>query len=201
MRKRTWFLWAAASALALVACSHKPKFESAKVDRYAELQAKQRKLGEKGVLAEVAIGESRDLQTGIDKAELAARAKLARSLESRVSSLARKFEEEAGSDLSSHFSLALKGVSDETLRGASLQDTRFEQDGEGKYRVYGLMVLDAAAFRKAMAAQIESDQALRDRWRASRAYKDLDAEIEAYREWKRQEEAPSEIQPSAGRGL
>ena len=56
-----------AATLPLLHCSHKPKFEPVKNNVYEELQAKKRKLGEKGVLAEVAISDSRNLQTGINK--------------------------------------------------------------------------------------------------------------------------------------
>jgi hypothetical protein len=200
MRNRILALWLAAAGFGLLDCSHKPKFEAAKIDRFAELQAKKKKLNEKGILAEVAIGESRDLQAGIDKAELEARAKLARSLEAHASSLSKKFEEEVGPELSGHFSQTIKTVSDETLRGAGLQETLFEQDGEGRYRVFGLMVLDASLYQKAMATELEADKAMRDRWRASKAYKELNSEIEAYREWKRKEAPLPETQPPAEQG-
>lgn len=175
-------------------CSHQPKFEPAKNDILGKLQAKKKKLNDKGVLAEVAIADSRNLQTAINKAELEARAKLGRSIESKASSLQKKFQEEVGREYSDHFSQTVKSLSDQLLRGTTLVETPFEQDGEGNYRVYGLMVLDAETYGKALAGQLEADKALRDRWRASRAYKDLNEEIAAFQEWKRQEAAP----PAAG---
>jgi hypothetical protein len=184
------------AALPLLHCSHKPKFETAKNDLYGELQNKKRKLNEKGVVAEVAIAESRSLQTGIDKAELEARAKLSRSLESKTSSLQKKFQEEVGREFSDHFSQTVKSISDRTLRGTSLADVRFEQDGEGNYRVYGLMVLDGDLYLKSLAGDADADKAMRDRFRASRAYKELNDEIRAYQEWK-QEEAGARALPNA----
>ncbi len=181
---------AAMAALPLMNCSHKPKFEPAKNDLYGELQKKKQKLNEKGVVAEVAIGESKSLQTGIDKAELEARAKLARSLESKTSSLQKKFQEEVGREFSDHFSQTVKNLSDRMLRGTTLADTRFEQDAEGNYRVYGLMVLDADLYLKSVTADLDADKARRDRFRASRAYKELNDEIQAFQEWKKQEAAP-----------
>jgi hypothetical protein len=186
------------ATLPLLNCSHnKPKFEPAKNDLFGELQGKKRKLNEKGVIAEVAIGESRNLQTGIDKAELGARAQLSRSLESKTSSLQKKFQEEVGREFSDHFSQTVKSISDQMLRGTTLKDTRFEQDGEGTYRVYGLMVLDSDLYLKALSAELEADKATRDRFRASRAYKELNEEIEAFREWKKQEAAPQTAPLSA----
>jgi hypothetical protein len=178
------------ATLCLLNCSHKPKFQPVKNDIFGELQNKKKKLAEKGILAEVAIGESRNLQTGIDKTELEARAKLSRALESKTSSLQKKFQEEVGREFSDHFSQAAKTISDQMLRGSTLQETRFEQNAEGTYRVYGLMVLDSDLYMKAMAGEFEADKANRDRWRATKAYKDLNAEVAAFQEWKRQEAAP-----------
>lgn len=182
-------LWLA--ALPLLNCSQKPKFESVKNNIYEELMAKKRKLGEKGVLAEVALSESKNQQTGINKVELEARARLSRTLESRTSSLQKKFQEEVGREFSDHFSQAVKNVSDQTLRGATLVETRFERNEEGVYRVYGLMILDSELYEKALAGALDADKADKDRWRASRAYKDLNDEVAAYREWKKQEAAPT----------
>ncbi len=176
--------------LALLNCSHKPKFQPAKDDLLGKMQDKKRKLNEKGILAEVALGESRNLQTAIDKAELEARAKLARSVESKTSSLQKKFEEEVGHEYSEHFSQAIKSVSDQILHGSTLVETPFEQDGEGNYRVYGLMILDSDLYAKALAQELESEKATRDRWRASRAYKELNEEVAAFQQWKDKEAAP-----------
>jgi hypothetical protein len=178
-------------ALMAIHCSHKPKFEPAKNDILGRLQEKKQKLNRKGVLAEVAIAESRDLQTAINKAELEARAKLGRSIESKASSLQKKFQEEVGREYSDHFSQTVKSVSDQVLQGATLAETPFEQDGEGRYRVYGLLVLDAETYGKALAGQLEADKAMRDRWRASRAYKELNDEIAAFQQWKRAEAVPA----------
>lgn len=183
-------------ALPLLHCAGKAKFEPAKVDLFAELQGKQRKLNEKGVAAEVAIGESRDLQTGIDKAELQARARLTRSLEAKTSSLQKKFREEVGRQESEHFSEAVKSVSDQVLRGASMRETRFEKNGEGMYRVYALMVLDSDLYMKALAGELEADKATRDRFRASKAYKELNEEVRAFEAWKAEETATRNPQGS-----
>ncbi len=179
-----------AAALPLLNCSHKPKFEPTKNDLYGELQKKKMKLNEKGLIAEVAIGESKNLQTGIDKAELEARAKLSRSIESKTSSLQKKFQEEVGREFTDHFSQVVKNVSDQLLHGTTLQETRFEQNGEGTYRVYGLMILDAEMYMKALANELDADKANRDRFRASKAYKELNEEVNAFQEWKRKEATP-----------
>lgn len=190
--RRLTTLAACLLAMLAVNCARKPKFEPAKNDILGELQGRKKKLNDKGVLAEVAIAESRNLQTAINKAELEARAKLGRSIESKASSLQKKFQEEVGGEFSDHFSQTVKSLSDQVLQGATLVETPFEQDGQGNYRVYGLMVLDAETYGKALAGRLEADRAMRDRWRASRAYKELNDEIAAFQEWKRNEAAPPE---------
>lgn len=185
-------------SLPILHCSHKPEFEPARNDILAELQKKRKKLNEKGVIAEVALAESRDLQTGMNKVELEARARLSRSLESRISSLQKRFQEEVGRESGDHFSQAVKGLSDQLVRGTALAETPFEQDGEGNYRVYGLMILDGDLYGKALSAQLDADKALRDRWRASRAYKELNEEMAAFEEWKRREAAPDPGDPARG---
>lgn len=187
-------------ALPILNCSQKPKFEPARNDILAELQKKKRKLNEKGMIAEVALAESRHLQTGINKVELEARARLSRSLESRISSLQKRFQEEVGRETADHFSQTVKGLSDQLVRGTALAETPFEQDKEGNYRVYGLMILDADLYGKALSAQLEADKALRDRWRASRAYKELNEEVAAFQEWKLLESVP-EAAPKAAQGM
>lgn len=178
------------AALPILNCSHKLKFEAAGNDILGDLQERKRKLNDKGVAAEVGIGESRNLQTAVDKAELEARARLGRALESKTSSLQRKFQEEMGGGLSDHFSQTVKAISDQVLRGTTLVETPIETDGEGVYRAYGLMILDSEAYLKALSRELEADNALRDRWRASKAYKELDGEVAAYQEWKK-EQSPS----------
>lgn len=192
--RRIQTLAACLLAVLAVNCARKPEFKPAKDDLLAGLQGRKKKLNDKGVLAEVAVAESRDLQVAINKAELEARAKLGRAIESKASSLQKKFQEEAGGELSDHFSQTVKSLSDQVLQGTTLVETPFERDGEGNYRVYGLMVVDTEAYGKALAGRLEADKAMRDRWRASRAYKDLNDEIAAYQEWKRREAAP----PAAG---
>ena len=185
------------AALAVLNCSQKPKFPPVKNDVFGELQTKQKKLAEKGILAEVAIAESKNLQTGIDKVELEARAKLSRSVESKTSTLQKKFQEEVGRELSDHFSQVAKTISNEMLRGTTLQEIRFEQNGEGDYRVYGLIVMDSELFMKALAGELAADKASQDRFRASKAYKELNDEVAAYDEWKRKEAVPQTMPPTA----
>lgn len=197
MRRLMTLALGALVALPLLNCSQKPKFEPAKNDILGGLQAKKRKLNGKGVMAEVAIGESRKLQTAIHKAELEARAMLGRSLEAKTSSLQKRFEEEVGAEYLDHFSQAVKSVTDQVITGTTLQETPFEQDAEGNYRVYGLMVLDSEAYLKGLADAMAANQAMKARWRASKGYKELDDEIAAFRDWKRQKGAP----PQAAQGL
>ena len=130
----------------------------------------------------------------INKAELEARAKIARSVESKTSSLQKKFQEEVGDEFLDHFKQVAKNVTDRVLLGTSLIETPFEKNGEGTYRVYGLMILDYELYAKALSGEISAHQAMKTRWQASRAYKELEDEVKAYQEWKKDQYRNQSVQ-------
>jgi len=172
-------------------CSgNKPKFKAASNNHLEKLQKKKNKFNKKGILAEIAIGESTNLQVAINKAELEARAKLSRSVESKTSSLQKKFQEEVGNEFLDHFKQVAKTVTDRVMHGTSLVETPFEKNGDGVYRVYGLMVLDYELYAKALSGEISANNAMKTRWQASRAYQELEDEVKAYQQWKQEQNRP-----------
>jgi len=173
------------AGLLFFSCASKQKFEPVKNNYMKKLQAKKKKYNKKGIPAEIALGESLDLQTAINKAELEARARIARSVESKTSSLQKKFQDEAGDEFLDHFSQATKNITDRVLRGSTLMDSPFERNKEGVYRVYGLMVLDYDIYAKTLEDEIAANKAMKARWLASKAYKDLNEEVKEYNEWKK----------------
>ncbi len=175
------------ASMTLFHCSSKPKFDPVKNDIYGDMQNRKKKLADKKIISEIGIGESLKFQIGIDKAELDARAKLSRSLETKVTTLQKKFQEEVGGDLADHFSETVKSISDQIIRGTSISETHFEQNSEGNYRVYSLIILDADLYAKALAEQLSAQKALQDRFRATVAYRELNDEAKAFQEWKQKE--------------
>ncbi len=168
----------------LIGCAGSVKGDSGGDDPLAKLMATKNKLKNEGIIAEVATSSSRDLQTGINKVELEARGMLARSLESKTSSLQKSFKEEVGDEFLEHFTMATKNVSSRMLKGTTLRENPYKKTNEGKYEVFGLMVMDPKAFADAMAQEMAANEAMKTRWLASKAYKDLDKEIEAFDKFK-----------------
>ena len=184
--KKISLLLVAALALVLSACggSDKPMGNNYE-EAYMNLMAKKKQLNAQGVLAEVATFGSRDLQTGINKVELETRAMLTRSLESKTSSLQKSFREEAGEEFLEHFTTATKTVSSRILTGTTLSEVPFFKEDNGKYRVVGLMIMDPKVFAEALAAEAEANEAMKVRFHASKAYKNLNDEVAAYENFKK----------------
>ena len=147
------------------------------------LMQKKNELMAKGIVAEVATADSRDLQTAINKVEVKARGQMGRALEAKAKSLQKSFVEEAGPEFIEHFSQTTKVVSSKVLNATTLIETPFEQNDKG-YSVFGLMVMDPKAFSDAMKAELNANEAMKTRWLASKAYADLDKEVKNYEEFK-----------------
>ncbi|MBF0433125.1 MAG: LPP20 family lipoprotein [Fibrobacteria bacterium] len=166
-----------------IGCAGGVKGQKGGDDLLAKLNDAKNKLKDEGIIAEVATATSQDLQTAINKVELEARAMLTRSLETKSSSLQKSFKEEVGEEYLDHFSQVTKNVSSKVLRGTTLRDTPYRKN-DGKYEVFGLMVMDPKVFADAMAAEMAANEAMKTRWLASKAYKELDQEIKAFEQFK-----------------
>jgi hypothetical protein len=178
-------LLVAALILVLSACGGDKPLGNNYEEAYMNLLAKKKQLNSQGVLAEVATFASRDLQTGINKVELETRAMLTRSLETKTSSLQKSFREEAGEEFLEHFTTATKSISSRVLTGTTLSEVPFFKEDNGKYRVVGLMIMDPKVFAEALAAEAEANEAMKVRFHASKAYKNLNDEVAAYENFKK----------------
>lgn len=177
-------------SILLVSCggSNTQQVDDKAGEYLVEMMQKKKELNSQGVLAEYATFTSKDLQTGINKVELETRAMLTRSLETKTSSLQKSFREEAGEEFMEHFTTATKSVSSRVISGTSMNDVKFFKDEEtNKYRVVGLMVMDPKIFAEALKAEAEANEAMKIRFQASKAYKNLDDEIAAYDDWKKKQ--------------
>ena len=173
------------------ACSFKPRTQGTVKSKnpLEHLLHKKKKLAKKGVLPEVSTAQSGDLQTAMDKVELESRAKLARSLETRISSLQKQFKEETGQDYADHFQQTVKSISSRVLKASTLTETAYQKTGK-HYRAFGLMVMDSRLFASALEAEMQVQQSMKNRWLASRAYKALDKEVKEFERWKKAQPGP-----------
>ncbi len=172
-------------ALIMVACSSsEPAAEPIPTDPYGKLLLEKKKLASQGIVAEVATAESRDLETAYNKVELAARAKVARTLESKTSSMQKEFKEEVGEEFLESFTQVTKSISSKVLNGSTLVKS-IKEEKNGKYSVTGLMVLDPAIVKSALDAELSANEAMMTRFKASKGYAELNSELQSYEEYKK----------------
>ncbi|MFN8570971.1 MAG: LPP20 family lipoprotein [Gemmatimonadaceae bacterium] len=135
-----------------------------------------------------ATAVSRDLQIAINKAEAEGRNNIAQQLEVKYASLNKRFSEEvgrdAGSQLLDQYTQVYKSTVSQVLYGSRTKQQSMRVEG-GVYRAFVLMELPTGEVAKKLMDQIRTQEQLYTRFRASEAFKELDAEIERYEAWKR----------------
>jgi hypothetical protein len=135
---------------------------------------------------------SADMQTAIDKAANEGRADIARQMETKVSSLEKRFREEVGvadnAQYLDQFTQANKQVVSNVLIGSKVKEQKFFKDGSA-WRSYVLMELPLGAAKEAMLQSIKSNEQMYTRFRATQTFKELDDDVTKYEQWKKEQEA------------
>ncbi|MEP7347683.1 MAG: hypothetical protein ABI877_20605 [Gemmatimonadaceae bacterium] len=135
-----------------------------------------------------ATAVSRDLQMSINKAETEGRNGIAQQLEVRFSALNKRFAEEVGRDggsqLLDQYTQVYKSTVSQMLYGSRTRQQVLRTEGS-VYRAFVLMELPIGEMSKKLMDQIRAQEQLYTRFRATEAFKELDAEIERYETWKR----------------
>jgi len=131
-----------------------------------------------------------DMQTAFDKAKHGARQEIANQVETQIDGLEKDFMEEVGSgentQMLQQFNSASKQVVSTALSGSKVIKQEVVKNN-GKFRAYVLMSYPIGASNKALMEQIKNNQAMYTRFRSSKAFKELEEEIEKY-EQRRQEQ-------------
>ncbi len=134
-----------------------------------------------------ATATSKDVQIALNKAEAEGRLQLGQQLEVKYSALTRRFAEEtgegAGAQLLQEYEQTYKAVVSQVLVGTKPKDTKFQID-DGVYRAWVLMELPIGAASERLLKQIQAQEQMYARFRASQAFKELNAEVEKYEQWK-----------------
>jgi hypothetical protein len=142
---------------------------------------------DKDFLYAPATATSRDLQIALNKAEAEGRLQLGQQLEVKYSALTRRFAEEtgagAGAQLLQEYEQTYKAVVSQVLIGTKPKDTKFQVE-DGVYRAWALMELPVGAASERLLKQIQQQEQMYARFRASAAYKELNDEVEKYEKWK-----------------
>lgn len=142
------------------------------------------------ILYSPSSASSKDMQLSINKASTDARAELGRILEARINALQKKFDEETGlgndAQLLSSFTQATKIVVSTTLQGSKITKQKIEKEG-ASFRAYVLVELPLGAAKSALLDNIKKNEQLYAKFRASEAFKELDAETEKYEKFKKEQ--------------
>lgn len=139
-----------------------------------------------------ATAVSRDVQVAINKAETEGRAALAQQLEVKFGALNKRFVEEVGregSQLLDQYTQAYKAVVSQVLYGSRPKQQQMRTEGD-VYRATVLMELPIGEMSKRLLEQLRAQEQLYTRFRASEVFKELDAEVQRYEAWKREQGIP-----------
>jgi len=141
---------------------------------------------------EAASATSRDMDLAITKASTEARAKIARTMEVKINSMQKKFEEEVGegenSEYLSQFTQATKTIVSTELNGSQITEKKLVKDGSN-WRAYVLAKYPIGAAQKAFLDKISNNNNLYTRFRATEAFAELENDVYKY-------ENPNQVQTS-----
>lgn len=157
---------------------------------FHDMQKDVAKIGEKGGLAAIGVGQSSDMQISLEKAKVEARKNLAQAVTIKVENLQKKFTEEAGdigknAEINQMFSSATKTVTSRELMG-SMPKKQIMTEGDGIVTSYVLMVVNPKIVADALEKQIAAQKAIYARYRASEGFKELDEEVKRYEAYKQE---------------
>lgn len=158
-------------------CKSTPPATSDK-SMFDALQEKVAEISENGGMAAVGMGESRKIDVALAKAKLNARRNLAQLVQVKIENLEKSFVEEVGdadtSEINELFSSATKQITSQTLQGTTPVIQKYDTD-DGVTTAYVLMVLNPDIIPSTL--QNSSAKHLYERFRASKAFEELDKEI------------------------
>lgn len=115
-------------------------------------------------IAGIGKGVSSDEQVAYEKADQNARVDVAKSLDAQIKAITKNFKEqidvEGKEALAEHFQNTSKTKVDTHLNGATLTNVKVEVSEDGKYNVYGVMVLDVNLVDELIASMKETNDKL-----------------------------------------
>jgi len=186
MKQLAFGLMALTICIGFSGCKSAPKMDSDKT-MFDYMQEEVAKITEKGGMAELGIADSRNTQLAVTKAKVEARKNLAQLVSVKIENLEKAFVEEvgeaAGSEMNELFSSATKQITSQTLQGTVPAMQKYEVD-DGITTAYILMVLNPDIIDESL--KNNSAKHLYERFRASKAFEELDKEIKEFEEAERQ---------------
>jgi hypothetical protein len=137
-----------------------------------------------------ATAVSKDVQIAVNKAQTEGRLMVAQQLEVRYGGMNKRFAEEVGRDVNSQlldqYTQVYKATVSQMLYGSRMRQQTIRAEAGG-YRAFVLMELPLGEMAKKLMEQVRAQELLYTRFRASEAFKELDAELQRYEAWKKQQ--------------
>ncbi len=103
-----------------------------------------------------------------------------------MQNLEKKFDEEIGlgedAELNSFYSSTTKTLTSQMLNGTRVAKTDFIREGT-IFRAFVMVVMDDE-FAKGFVERVKNNKQLYQRFRASKAFEEMEKEIKEYEEWK-----------------
>jgi hypothetical protein len=173
----------------LTSCASAPKTTSDK-DVFGVMQGEASKITENGGLAAVGMGESRSMPLAVEKAKADGRTELAMIINTKVDALRKRFVEGVGEgkneEINALFSSAAKQLASADIAGTVPKDIKFDTK-DGITRAYALMMQNPKILAAALENAGQANKSMYNRFRASQAFSELDAEVKKYEEFKKQQ--------------
>jgi hypothetical protein len=140
-------------------------------------------------LYEPATATSQDMQLSVDKAVQAGRTGIGRQVETKIQAIQKRFQEETGvgedAQLLDQMTQASKTVVSTSLTGSKEINKKIIKDGK-MWRAYVLVQYPLGAAQEAFKAQIQKQEQLYTRFRATQVYKEMDEDVAKYEQWKKE---------------
>ncbi|ABB23325.1 hypothetical protein [Pelodictyon luteolum] len=131
---------------------------------------------------------SRDLQLALDKATAAGRAEIARKVAVQVKSIQKRFIDEVGNGMDSKtgdlFSQVEKNIASECLAGSVVTKQNIVKEGEF-FRAYVLVSYPVGKANAEFLESIKSREYSLTRMRATKAFAELERDVERYEQLKK----------------
>lgn len=184
MKKLLTFALFAALTAGLTGCSSTPETKAkAQQPLFEEFQEMSTKVLENGGIAVVGIGESKSLEIALNKAKTRGRVELAQLLETKVEAIQKDYVEEVGlaeeAQILAQFEGTAKLITSQQIQGSVAKELKYEIIN-GTVTAYALMELDP----QIIMTQLAKEKELYTRFRASKAFEELDKEIQKYEAYK-----------------
>lgn len=135
-----------------------------------------------------ATAESRDMQVANDEAELVARNSLGQQMAVKIDGVAKRMVQQTGEPVDAtmlkQLEFAQKNIVSTELSGSRTAKREVVPNGP-TFRVYVLMELPVGKANEALLSKLKSDRDMYTRFRATKAFEELDDEVKKYEEWKK----------------